>query len=118
MCRTSRRSERKACSTACYNPSARVLETFNKNNSNAILLANGNLRMEFTTTMVAGSTPFYARAGLRQVPRQYPDPVRDAVVHTHPRPGPFKQDIIQAFYDGIRHKPDTTFGNVKADVLS
>lgn len=48
---------------------------------------------------------------------EYPDPVRDAVVHAHPRRGPFKQDIIQAFYDGIRHKPDTTFGNVKADVL-
>jgi hypothetical protein len=25
---------------------------------------------------------------------------------------------IQAFYDGIKHKPDTTFGNVKADVLA
>ena len=30
----------------------------------------------------------------------------------------FKEDIIQAFYDGIRHKPQTTFGNVKADVLA
>jgi hypothetical protein len=30
----------------------------------------------------------------------------------------FKEDIIQAFYDGIKHKPDTTFGNVKADVLA
>ena len=25
---------------------------------------------------------------------------------------------IQAFYDGIKHKPETTFGNVKADVLA
>jgi hypothetical protein len=25
---------------------------------------------------------------------------------------------IQAFYDGIRHQPSTTFGNVKADVLA
>jgi hypothetical protein len=24
----------------------------------------------------------------------------------------------QAFYDGIRHEPDRTFGNVKADVLA
>ena len=30
----------------------------------------------------------------------------------------FQEDIIQAFYDGIKHKPDTTFGNVKADVLA
>jgi len=30
----------------------------------------------------------------------------------------FKEDIIQAFYDGIKHKPQTIFGNVKADVLA
>jgi hypothetical protein len=26
--------------------------------------------------------------------------------------------IIRAFYNGIKHKPETTFGNVKADVLA
>jgi hypothetical protein len=46
------------------------------------------------------------------------DSERRAVVHAHPRNGHFKEDIIQAFYDGIKHKPDTTFGNVKADVLA
>lgn len=48
----------------------------------------------------------------------YSDEERDAVVQTYPRPPHFKEDIIQAFYDGIRHKPETTFGNVKADVLA
>jgi hypothetical protein len=48
----------------------------------------------------------------------YPDAAREAVVAAFPRTPHFKEDIIQAFYDGIRHKPDTTFGNVKADVLS
>ena len=43
---------------------------------------------------------------------------REAVVHAFPRTERFKEDIIQAFYDGIRHKPQTTFGNVKADVLA
>jgi hypothetical protein len=43
---------------------------------------------------------------------------RDAVVQAHPRSEHFKDEIIQAFYDGIRHKPSTTFGNVKADVLA
>jgi hypothetical protein len=43
---------------------------------------------------------------------------REAVVHVHPRTERFKEDIIQTFYDGIKHKPDTTFGNVKADVLA
>src|SRR3982074_1658102 len=49
---------------------------------------------------------------------EYSDAERQAVVHLHPRTDHFKDDIIQAFYDGIRHKPDTTFGNVKADVLA
>jgi hypothetical protein len=48
----------------------------------------------------------------------YSDSEREAVVHAHPRTAHFKEDIIQAFYDGIRHKPETTFGNVKADVLA
>ncbi|AOB30330.1 phosphohydrolase [Bordetella sp. H567] len=43
---------------------------------------------------------------------------REAVVHAHPRGDNFKENIIQTFYDGIKHKPDTTFGNVKADVLA
>jgi HD domain-containing protein len=43
---------------------------------------------------------------------------RAAVVGAHPRTERFKEDIIQAFYDGIKHKPQTTFGNVKADVLA
>jgi HD superfamily phosphodiesterase len=43
---------------------------------------------------------------------------REAVVQAYPRTPHFKEDIIQAFYDGIRHKPHTTFGNVKADVLA
>ncbi len=46
------------------------------------------------------------------------DGEREAVVHAHPRTPHFKEDIIQTFYDGIRHKPETTFGNVKADVIA
>lgn len=49
---------------------------------------------------------------------QYSDAEREAVVFAFPRTADFKEDIIQAFYDGIRHKPDTTFGNVKADVIA
>jgi HD superfamily phosphodiesterase len=49
---------------------------------------------------------------------EYSDLEREAVVRAHPRTEHFKEDIIQAFYDGIKHKPDTTFGNVKADVLA
>jgi hypothetical protein len=48
----------------------------------------------------------------------YSDVERDAVVRAHPRSRNFKEDIIQAFYDGNKHKPDTTFGNVNADALA
>jgi hypothetical protein len=48
--------------------------------------------------------------------REFSEAERLAVSHAHPRGAHFKEDIIQAFYDGIKAKPDTTFGNVKADV--
>ncbi|MDU6433571.1 MAG: phosphohydrolase, partial [Pantoea sp.] len=48
----------------------------------------------------------------------FSDEEREAVVQQHPRSASFKEEIIQAFYDGIRHKPQTTFGNVKADVIA
>jgi HD superfamily phosphodiesterase len=48
----------------------------------------------------------------------YTDAEREKVVHVHPRTPRFKEDIIQAFYDGNKHKPGTTFGNVNADVLA
>jgi hypothetical protein len=48
----------------------------------------------------------------------FTDSDRNAVVKAFPRTAHFKEDILQAFYDGIKHKPETTFGNVKADVLA
>jgi hypothetical protein len=48
----------------------------------------------------------------------FTDADRNAVVEAYPRTAHFKEDILQAFYDGIRHRPETTFGNVKADVLA
>ena len=49
---------------------------------------------------------------------EFTEAEREAVVDAHPRTGCFKEDIIQAFYDGIKDKPDTTFGNVKTDVIA
>ncbi len=43
---------------------------------------------------------------------------REAVVNAHPRTPQFKEDIINAFYQGVKDKPQTTFGNVKADVIA
>ncbi len=36
----------------------------------------------------------------------------------HPREANFKEGIIEHFANGIIKKPETTFGNVKADVLA
>jgi hypothetical protein len=44
------------------------------------------------------------------------DADRAAITALHPRPD-FKRQILEAFTAGIAPRPDTTFGNVKADVL-
>ena len=49
---------------------------------------------------------------------EYDAAERELIVQKHPRSASFKEDIIQAFYDGNKHKPDTTFGNVNADVIA
>jgi hypothetical protein len=49
---------------------------------------------------------------------EFTEAEREAVVRAHPRSNRFKEGIIQAFYDAIRPRPDTTFGNVKVDVLA
>ncbi|MFJ8044239.1 HD domain-containing protein [Kitasatospora sp. NPDC096147] len=45
------------------------------------------------------------------------DEIRAAVTAAHPRPD-FKQQILAAFNEGIAPRPETTFGNIKADVLA
>ena len=49
---------------------------------------------------------------------EFTEAEREAVVRVHPRPGRFKEEIIQAFYNGFHRKPETTFGTVNADVLA
>ncbi len=41
----------------------------------------------------------------------------EAVVAAHPRPD-FKNNILLAFYDGMKDRPDTTFGTMNDDVLA
>ena len=40
----------------------------------------------------------------------------DEIVGIHPR-GNFKNEFIKMFYDGLKHRPDTTYGTVNADIL-
>ena len=45
-----------------------------------------------------------------------PSEALDAVTAAHPRPD-FKRHILAAFTDGMKHRPQTTFGTCNADVL-
>jgi hypothetical protein len=45
---------------------------------------------------------------------EFSDTDREAIVAMYPRTERFKEDIIQAFPECIKHKPETTLGNVKA----
>jgi hypothetical protein len=50
--------------------------------------------------------------------QDFSDEQRAQVVAAHPRGGHFKDNIIQAFYDGMKHRPESTFGTVNDDVLA
>lgn len=43
--------------------------------------------------------------------------MRNQVTSAYPRDG-FKNKILPAFLEGFAHKPETTFGNIKADVCA
>lgn len=42
---------------------------------------------------------------------------REQVIAAYPRGSHFKENIIQAFADGTKHRPETTFGTMNADFL-
>lgn len=48
---------------------------------------------------------------------QITDQQRAEVTAAHPRPG-FKKKIIQAFYDAMADRPQTTFGTMNDDILA
>jgi hypothetical protein len=49
---------------------------------------------------------------------QFTDEQRKAVVAAFPRGSDFKHGIIDAFYQGMKHRPDSTFGTFNDDVLA
>ncbi len=61
-----------------------------------------------------------AGAGMDVAGRGYDhftDDQRAAVITAYPRGHDFKHEIIEAFYQGMKHRPDTTFGTFNDDVL-
>jgi hypothetical protein len=62
-----------------------------------------------------------AGAGLDVVGRGYDDVAptqREAVLAAYPRGADFERDIIDAFYDGLKHRPDSTYGTFNDDILA
>lgn len=49
---------------------------------------------------------------------QFTEAQRNSVLAAYPRGRSFKEDIISAFYNGMKHRPDSTFGTVNDDVLA
>jgi HD superfamily phosphodiesterase len=66
-----------------------------------------------TALLAAGVKTDVVGVGLEDLS---PD-VIDAVTAAHPRPG-FKNRILVAFNDGMKHRPDSTFGTMNDDVLA
>ena len=62
-----------------------------------------------------------AGAGMDVVGRGYEhvaDDEREAVVAAYPRGADFEHEIIGAFYQGIKHRPDSTYGSFNDDILA
>jgi hypothetical protein len=49
---------------------------------------------------------------------QFTGAQREAVTAAFPREADFKNGIIDAFYRGLKHRPDSTFGTFNDDVLA
>lgn len=49
---------------------------------------------------------------------QFTDDERDAVIAAFPREADFKHGIIDAFYEGMKHRPNSTFGTFNDDFLA
>jgi hypothetical protein len=48
----------------------------------------------------------------------FPSEQREAVIATYPRGPDFKREIIEAFYQGVKHRPDSTFSTFNDDILA
>ena len=49
---------------------------------------------------------------------QFTDEQREAVIAAYPRGDDFEHGIIEAFYQGMKHRPDSTFGTFNDDFLA
>jgi len=43
---------------------------------------------------------------------------REAVIAAYPRGPGFEAEMIEAFYQGMKHRPDSTYGTFNDDILA
>jgi hypothetical protein len=49
---------------------------------------------------------------------EFTEAQREAVIAAYPRGADFPHAIIDAFYDGMKHRPDSTYGTFNDDILA
>jgi HD domain len=49
---------------------------------------------------------------------EFTDAQREAVATAYPRPPQFAEDLFQTFYDGLKHRPETTQATGLADIMA
>jgi len=49
---------------------------------------------------------------------RFTDEERGAVIAAHPRSHDFAHEVIEAFYQGLKHRPQSTFGTFNDDFLA
>jgi HD superfamily phosphodiesterase len=62
-----------------------------------------------------------AGAGMDVVGRGYEqltDQQREAVIAAYPRGTDFEREMIDTFYEGMKHRPDSTYGTFNDDILA
>jgi hypothetical protein len=62
-----------------------------------------------------------AGAGMDMAGRNYDhftDEEREAVITAYPRSDDFGNEVIEVFYEGLKHRPDSTFGTFNDDFLA
>jgi HD superfamily phosphodiesterase len=48
----------------------------------------------------------------------FPSEQREAVIAAYPRSKDFKREIIETFHQGLKHRPDSTFGTFNDDIVA
>jgi hypothetical protein len=81
-----------------------------------VTIPDSPLATEATALLREAGTTLLLNHSLRSFLDEIPSDAVSEITAAYPRDG-FKEGMLHAFVEGIKHKPQTAFGNYKADVL-